>query len=350
MANFHSLIVKEVKKETTDAVSIAFDVPSDLTNQYAFIPGQYLTLKAKINNKEIRRAYSICSSKQSGELRVAVKAVPNGVFSTYANEEIKTGDSLEVSTPEGKFIIDTDDVNQNYCAFAAGSGITPIMSMISSTLAANNNSSFTLIYGNKSQKDTIFHSEINNLSNQFGDRFSVIYVFSRENVEESLFGRIDGSVVNYVIKNKFNDISFNKFFICGPEEMINITSENLANSGVDKNNILFELFTSSTSEKSTPVENSNGETAVTILVDDEEHSLTLAPGKFILDACLDKDIDVPYSCQGGVCSSCIARITEGKATMVKNSILTDGEIEEGLILTCQAVSQSAQLVVDYDDV
>ena len=351
MNSFNSLRIKELTRETNDAVSIAFEVPNDLVNDYTFKAGQYVTLKTNIDGEEVRRAYSICSSITSGDLRVAVKAVPNGVFSTYANTKLNENDYLDVSTPEGKFLIDCDVSNQkNYAAFAAGSGITPILSMITSVLEREPNSTFTLLYGNKSVNDTIFYNQLNDLKNLYEDRFTLIYIFSRAKEPNALTGRIDGNVVKYLTKNRCKDIDFDAFYLCGPEAMINIVSETLLEEGINKEDIYFELFTSTVSEAPEMISGDFNETSLTIIVDDETHEITAKAEKFILDACLDHDLDVPYSCQGGVCSSCIARVKKGKAKMVKNAILTDGEIEEGLILTCQAIAEHPELIIDYDDV
>lgn len=351
MNSFNPLKIKELTRETNDAVSIAFDVPDGLASDYTFKAGQYLTLKTVLNGEEVRRAYSICSSISSGDLRVAVKAVPKGLFSTYANTTLAVGDTLEVGTPEGKFLIDCDVTNRkNYAAFAAGSGITPILSMITSVLENEPNSTFTLLYGNKSINDTIFYTQLNDLKSHYGERFTLIYIFSRAKEANTLTGRIDSNVVNYLIKNRCKDITFNGFYLCGPEEMINTVSETLLNAGIVKENIHFELFTSTVSEVPEMISADFNEMSLTIIVDDETHHITAKSEKFILDACLEKDLDVPYSCQGGVCSSCIARVKKGNVKMVKNAILTDGEIEEGLILTCQAIAEDPELIIDYDDV
>lgn len=351
MNSFNTLKIKELKRETDQAVSLLFDVPSSLKQDYSFKAGQYVTLKTVIDGAEIRRAYSICSGVNSGLLRVAIKAVPNGIFSNYANSQLKEQDSLEVGTPEGTFLISCDATHsKNYAAFAAGSGITPILSMVSSVLTQEPNSTFTLLYGNKSVKDTMFYQQLNSLKQEFSDRFTLLYIFSRAKEDNALTGRIDANVVNYVTKNRCKDINFDAFYLCGPEEMINVVSEALVAQGISKEAIHFELFTSTVSKAPEIIAGDFNEASYTIIVDDETHKITAKAEKFILDACLDHQLDVPYSCQGGVCSSCIAKVVKGKAKMVKNAILTDGEIEEGLILTCQAIPEQAELVIDYDDV
>lgn len=350
MSDFHKLSIQHIERETTKAVSITFDVPSELKDIYSFVPGQYITLKTDINGNEIRRAYSICSSPKSNELKVAVKEVENGTFSVFANTALKTGDVLEVHPPEGNFTLPPNSAASNYyAAFAAGSGITPVMSMIKAVLEEEPNSRFVLIYGNKTSEETIFYKELLALQSNYPDRLFIEWVYSRKQEENSLFGRIEKSTVNYILKNKFKDIDFNSFYLCGPEEMINTVTDVLQENGIEKEDIHFELFTSST-ETTEIKANLEGKTEITVVVDDEEFNFVMDQKKTILDAALEEDIDAPYSCQGGVCSSCICKVTAGSAVMEKNSILTDGEIAEGLVLACQAHPTSASIKVDFDDV
>lgn len=350
MSGFHKLSIQRIIRETANAVSIIFEVPSALKEVYSFIPGQYVTIKISVDGKEIRRAYSICSSPKSGILKVAVKEIPEGLFSVIANTKLKEGDVLEVHSPEGNFLLTPNsEANHTYAAFVAGSGITPVMSMIKSVLEEESKSRFVLVYGNKSIEETIFHTELSELQTKYADRLFIEFVYSRSEPKNALFGRIEKPVVNYVLKNKYKDFSFHSFYLCGPEEMINTAKDILLDRGVEKDSIHFELFTSS-AEKTEVDTNLDGKSSICILVDDEEFNFVMDQKKTILDAALDKDIDAPYSCQGGVCSSCICRITEGSAIMEKNSILTDGEIAEGLVLACQAHPTSATIKVDFDDV
>ncbi len=349
MSKFHSLKIKEVKRETKDAISIVFDIPDKLKEVFTFIAGQYITLKITINNQEVRRAYSICSSPNSNEIRVAVKAVQGGNFSIYATRQLKTGDEIEVAAPEGKFILETNTNNtKNYLAFGAGSGITPIMAMIKAVLENEPNSKMVLVYGNKSTYETIFFDEINTLKNNHPSRFFVQYVYSKEQPKNSLFGRIDTSTVNYVLKQ--HDYKFNDTFLCGPEQMIHTVSETLKEKGFLPENIHFELFTASKT-KSEVTENLklDGETEIKILLDDEETNFTMQQKTNILEAALKEGLDAPYSCQGGICSSCIAKVTEGKVTMDKNTILSEEELASGFILTCQAHPTTEKVTIDYDD-
>jgi len=350
MSSFYKLNIKEVKRETEDAVSILFNVPEELQHNYTFEAGQYVNLKLTLDGQEIRRAYSICSSPESGELRVAVKAVKGGLFSEFASSRLKAGDLLEVGKPEGKFSFEPKaDGQHNYAAFAAGSGITPVISILKSVLKSEPKSTFVLVYGNKNPEHTIFHQELHDLLLKYVGRLFVHYVYSKVNVDGELFGRIDKSTVNFVLNNKHKALTFDKFYLCGPEEMINNVSGVLKEHNIAEEDIKFELFSSSSKEHK--IEKSlEGHTKITIMVDDEETTFEMSQKQTLLEAALKQGIDAPYSCQGGICSSCLARVTKGTAEMVKNSILTDGEIEEGLVLTCQAHPTSADIYVDFDDV
>jgi len=350
MKNFHSLTIKEVVRETPKSVSIVFNVPDDLKPTFKFTAGQYITIKKEIDGEELRRSYSICSTPNSGELKVSVKEVADGRFSSYANNELKAGDQLEVFLPEGKFtfIPSADAGHRTYAAFAAGSGITPVMSIIKTALTEEEHSKFVLVYGNRTPEETIFFKELLELQASYPDRFFVEFVYSRTQNENSFFGRIERSTVNFVMKNKFKGHNFSDVYLCGPEEMIDLVSEVLQENKLPKENIHFELFSSS--EEGEVQANLDGKTQITVIVDDEEKTFIMDQKKNILDAVLDEDLDAPYSCQGGICSSCIARITEGKAEMAKNQILTDDEVEEGLTLTCQAHPTTPTIKIDYDDV
>jgi ring-1,2-phenylacetyl-CoA epoxidase subunit PaaE len=350
MSSFLKLIIKEVKRETASAVSILFNVPEELKTNYAFIAGQYLNLRLKLDGEEIRRAYSICSSPESGELRIAVKAVKNGTFSQFANGRLKAGDALEVGTPEGKFTFEPKaDRQKNYAAFVSGSGITPVMSIIKSMLISEPKSSFVLVYGNKTPEGTIFHQELHDLQLKYVSRLFVHNVYSQAKVENALFGRIEKSTVNFVLNNKHKELAFDKFYLCGPEAMIETVTEVLKEKNVKESAIKFELFTTS-SHETVIKESLEGHSKITIMVDDEETTFEMSQKQTILEAALKQGIDAPYSCQGGICSSCLARVTSGTAEMTKNSILTDGEIAAGLVLTCQAHPTSETVYVDYDDV
>jgi ring-1,2-phenylacetyl-CoA epoxidase subunit PaaE len=348
MAEFHKVHIQEIRPETADAVSVVFKIPENLKVDFKFTAGQYVTLQTAINGEVIRRAYSICATPESGEIRVAIKKVAEGVFSTYATTELKVGDAIEITAPEGRFLL-SPDANKNYIGFAAGSGITPILSMLKSVLQTETTATFTLVYGNKSAADTIFYTELNQLKETYPGRFKLHYIFSRENVKNSLRGRIDGNVTNYFVKNIYKETSFDAAYLCGPEEMIKDVSKTLEKNNIAKENIHFELFVVATDEEKV-AQVKEGTTEITVLLDDEVTTFTMSQTDDILAANLRNNIDAPYSCQGGVCSSCLARVTEGKAVMVKNSILTDSELEEGLILTCQAHPTTPTITIDFDDV
>lgn len=354
MAAFHNLKIKSITRETKDCVTLLFDVPEHLKGDFKFTAGQYITLKTTINGEEIRRDYSLCSSPKSGDLKVAVKAVENGLFSNFANTQLKENDSLDVATPNGRFTFSPiPNAKRVVAAFAAGSGITPILSIAKTALEEENESEFILMYGNKSIKDTIFFEELKALHERFKDRFHLQFLFSRTQENDALFGRIEKSTVNLILKNRYKDITIDAFYICGPNQMITTVKDTLLGHNIDENRIHFELFTpTATDEIIADVIDDvlDGETKITVVVDDEETTFTMPQQKSILDAALEEDLDAPYSCQGGICSSCLARVTEGSATMQKNNILTEDEISEGLILTCQAYPTSNTLKVDFDDV
>lgn len=348
MSKFHPLTVKEIQKETPNAVSILFDVPAELKKDYTFIAGQYLNIQHHHNQKEIRRAYSICSTPQSDELRIVVKKVQDGVFSSHANDTLKQGDILQVQAPEGRFVLQTNPTaSKNYAGFAAGSGITPIFSMIETVLTNEPNSSFVLVYGNKSLQETIFHKRLHLLQEKFPNQLHVHFVYSREKQPDALFGRIDKAATNFVINNKHKETNFDQYFICGPEPMIDIVTNTIVEKEGNKDKISYEIFTPNTDTQETPQANSDV-VKVTVLVDDEETTFEMTKDQILLDAILDKDIDAPYSCQGGICSSCMCKVLKGSAVMRKNSILSDQEIADGLILSCQAIVTSDEIYVDYD--
>lgn len=346
MAQFHKLTIKEVKKETANAVSITFDVPEKLQSEFKFKAGQYINIKKEIDGKEVRRAYSICSDPNTNILKVAVKSVEGGTFSVFATNRLHAGDKLDVSSPEGRFILEPQS-GKNYIAFAAGSGITPIMAMAKASL--HDDSTFTLVYGNKTEEDVIFKEKLDVLKKMYGTRLNVHYIFSKTEVDGALSGRCDADKVNYFLNNEYKNTAFDSAYICGPESMIKEVSKTLASNGIAEENIHYELFT-------VPVEISDGadipegNSEITIMLDDEETTFVMPQKKYILNAALDKDLDAPYSCQGGICSSCLAKVTEGTAKMDRNEILTDDEIEEGLILTCQAHPTSPKISIDFDDV
>ncbi|MDX1461507.1 MAG: ferredoxin--NADP reductase [Marinirhabdus sp.] len=349
MGKFHSLKIAAIEKETPNSVSVGFEIPDSLKLTFAHKAGQYITIKHSVDGKEVRRAYSIHSAPGSDLLKVGIKKVEDGTFSVYANTALKAGDTLEVMPPEGKFVLEPNPENTHYyAAFAAGSGITPVLSIVETVLRQEPNSKFLLVYGNQSQLEAMFHSKLLALAKEFPNRLSLEFLYSRAHEEGARFGRIEKSIVNYYLKNKFEFTTFDAFYLCGPEPMIDEVAATLKENGINEKIVHFELFT--TAEEGLLVEPHEGETLITVTVDDETESFSMSKETSVLDAVLEKGLDAPYSCQGGICSTCIARITEGKAEMRKNQILTDSEIADGFILTCQAHPTTATLSIDYDDV
>lgn len=348
MPRFHSLKVALIERLTPEAVSIEFQIPDALKEDFQFTSGQYLTIKHLFNGEEIRRDYSICSSPSSHRLRVGVKEVQGGNFSVFANQQLQVGNSLQVMEPQGRFTF-TSDTNRkaNYVAIAAGSGITPILSIITNALEEEPESKFLLIYGNRTKEQSMFLANLLELEEKYPERFYLEMVFSQEQVEDYRFGRIDRSIINFFLKNKYKEFSGNTYFLCGPGDLIEQTKTVLIDNGVEKSNIRFELFTSSQKEETIQTD---GMTKITVILDDEETVFDMSQENLILDAALDQGLDSPYSCRGGICSTCMALVKEGKTKMRKNQILTDDEIENGYILTCQAQPITPTIVVDYDDI
>ncbi|MCF7566793.1 ferredoxin--NADP reductase [Sabulilitoribacter arenilitoris] len=352
MSSFHKLSIKAIKRETNKAISISFNIPENLKNTFIFKAGQYITLKTEIDGNEVRRDYSLCSSPKSGEVKVAVKEVEDGTFSSYANNTLQAGDTLEVAPPKGRFVFEPNDSKtKNIAAFAAGSGITPVLSIIKCALEEEVYSKVILVFGNKTTKDTMFLNELLELQHAYKDRFSIQFVFSQADEDDAIFGRIEKSTVNYIMKNKHKHIDVDAFYLCGPEAMIHTVKDVLTEHDIDETRIHFELFKAAKpAEIDEDVTTTSGKTKITVVVDDETTTFEMSAKQTVLEAALDEDLDAPYSCQGGICSSCIARITEGEATMRQNNILTENEVAEGLILTCQAHPTSSTLTVDYNDV
>lgn len=351
MSSFHKLSVKDIKRETEKSVSISFNLPENVKDIFAFKAGQYITLKTHIDDNEIRRDYSLCVSPKSHELKVAVKEVKDGTFSAYANNILKAGDLIEVAPPKGRFVFTPNDSKtKNIALFAAGSGITPILSIIKCALEEEVHSKVILVYGNKTTKDTMFLNELLELQHTYKDRFSIQFVFSQQDEDDSIFGRIEKSTVNYVVKNKHKHIEVDAFYLCGPEAMIHTVKDVLTEHGIDEKRIHFELFKTAKPDEVEETSVPSGKTKIMVTVDDETTSFEMSQKQTILEAALDEDLDAPYSCQGGICSSCLARVKEGEATMRQNNILTDSEVAEGLILTCQAHPTTPTIEVDFDDV
>lgn len=351
MAHFHELTIDSIEQVTPQSVAISFNIPEALAPNFKFEAGQYLTLKTTIDGESIRRDYSICSSKNSGALTVGIKAVEGGKFSIHANKVLKSGQTIEVAEPSGRFIFEPNaNHTRTVAAFAAGSGITPILSIAKTLLEEEPFSNFILVYGNKTLEDSMFTAVLNTLKSTYGNRFHLHHIFSQSATDNALFGRIDKSVVNLIVKNKYKGISIERFYLCGPEPMIHLVKDTLLENGVKDKQIFFELFTAALSQENPSPNVADGNSKVKVIVDDEEFVLEMSQKQTLLEAALKADIDAPYSCQGGICSSCIARLKEGSATMAHNNILTDNEVAEGLVLTCQAHPTTPTVVVDFDDV
>jgi ring-1,2-phenylacetyl-CoA epoxidase subunit PaaE len=356
MSRFHALKVKDIRRETEESVSISFHIPEDLKESYQFIPGQYLTLKAMIGGEELRRSYSICSGIDENELRVAIKQVPEGVFSTWANNSLKTEDTLDVMIPMGQFHLDPfTDEPKRYVGIAAGSGITPLLSMIKSIMSQEGESHFTLIYGNKNFDSIIFREELEDLKNQFPERLAVHHVLSRESLEIPLYcGRIDSHKCDIFFDKLIPIAQVDDFYLCGPGEMIETVKNSLKSKGIASDKIKTEFFTapgaSTVQRVISTKENGVGTSSdVTVILDGNTYQFQMFPGTSnVLDAALRAGADLPYSCKGGVCCTCRAKVKEGQVKMDLNYSLEDDEVEAGFVLTCQSHPLTPTLVVDFD--
>lgn len=353
-SHFHPLKVRDVRRETADCVSISFEIPGNLADQFRFNQGQNITIRLGSGKEEIRRSYSICSSPLDQELRVAVKEVPDGRFSRFANRELKPGRVLEVLPPSGKFFTELNpDRSASYLAIAAGSGITPILSIIKTTLATEQKSSFTLLYGNRSRSTIIFHEELEALKNRYMDRFSLIHILSREQTDIPVFtGRIDAHKCIELNKKLVDFTSMNEIFLCGPLSMIESIRDWLTEKGIAREHIHFELFNSPVStrpvseQKTSSAENNSN---ITVIADGIHHQFLLNyEGQSILDAAIASGADLPYACKGGVCATCKGRLVKGSVEMDANFALEKEEIDAGFILTCQSHPRSVEVVVDFD--
>jgi ring-1,2-phenylacetyl-CoA epoxidase subunit PaaE len=355
-AGFHPLKVADVRRETADCVSVAFEIPASLKEEFHFVQGQYLTFKKEIKGEEVRRSYSICSSPLDGELRVAIKEVPDGRFSTFANRQLQVGDVLESMTPRGNFHRPLDPNNASeYVAFASGSGITPVMSILKTTMQREPKSRFMLFYGNRSTSSVIFRDQLDDLKNEFMGRLEVHHVLSREDQGTDLLkGRLDAEKCKNFAERFFDPATVSAYYLCGPGEMIGSISETLEALGAPKDRILYELFSTPGSAKIEGKTNKSEKrdfvADVTVILDsDETHFSIGADGKSILDAALDAGADVPFACKGAVCCTCRAKVLEGEVEMDMNYALEDDEVEEGYVLTCQSHPRSQKVVISYDE-
>ena len=358
MKKFYPLTVKEVRPETKNAVTLAFDVPEELADTFRYRQGQHLIVRTWLDGEEVRRSYSICRSVDDQELRIAVKHVPDGIFSTYANKQIEPGETLEVIPPEGHFSIDLDPQREgDYLAVAAGSGITPILSIVKTTLETEPHSQVTLFYGNQSSNSTMFRDELQDLKNDYMARFNLVYIFTREEQDIDLYnGRIDQDKCAALFDHWINVKDLTAAFICGPQMMTEAVRDSLQEHGMDNSRIHFELFMAAggaaqaKKEKSPSDADPGSASSVTVIADGRSLTFPLVRNsQSILDAGNDEGADLPFSCKAGVCSTCRAKVIEGEVEMDQNFALEDYELEAGYVLSCQCHPVSDKVVLDYDE-
>lgn len=354
---FHKLKVMEVRRETSDCVSVAFEVPPSLKSSFQFTPGQYLTLEAPINGQKVRRSYSICSAITEPELRVAIKQVPEGLFSTYANEHLQAGDQIEVMPPQGHFFKASKKKNAHlYVGFAAGSGITPVMSILKSTLDKEPDSKFVLFYGNRRTDTIIFKEELEGLKNKYLGRLELHHVLSQEDTGSDWFtGRIDKEKCEFYFDKMVDVPSVDAFYICGPYEMTLEIKDTLKAHGVEEEKIRMELFFVDAPKKK-PVpkkktyDHSSADAKINITLDGQTQSFAMdMDSESILDAAMKTGLDVPYSCKGGVCSTCKAKVEKGKVEMMINYALEQDEVDAGYVLSCQCYPLSHEITLNFDE-
>jgi ring-1,2-phenylacetyl-CoA epoxidase subunit PaaE len=356
MSKFYPLSVAKVHNETRDCIAVTFTVPPELQDSFKYQQGQHLTLRASVNDEDLRRSYSICSAVQDGALRVAIKRTPGGAFSTWANDTLKPGATIEVMPPMGHFNVPlAADQQRNYMAFAAGSGITPVLSIIKTTLLTEPHSRFTLFYGNRASSSVIFKNELMELKDIYLERLNIVYVMSREQQDIELFnGRITKEKTQQLLQHWIDIEDYDVAFICGPEDMMHGVSEALQEAGMPKANIKIELFAASIPKhQHKPRPQVDGaaaqQTEVTVILDGNASTFTMAKDKeSILDAGLRAGIDMRYSCKGGVCSTCRCKVLDGKVDMDVNYALEDYEIARGFVLSCQSFPTTDRVVVDFD--
>jgi ring-1,2-phenylacetyl-CoA epoxidase subunit PaaE len=358
MSRFHKLKIKHIARETPDCVRVTLDVPTDLREAFRFTQGQYLTFRRIHNGEELRRSYSICSSPLDNEWQVAIKKVPEGRFSSLAVDGLRIGEELEVMPPAGHFHTVLHPMQaKHYVAFAAGSGITPIFSIVKTVLLTEPNSRVTLVYGNRGRNSIIFKEALEALKNKFLHRLSVYHILSREQGDaDLLFGRIDEQKARQFLEKVVPASQIDECFLCGPEDMVNGVRTALTSAGVAPDKIHFELFGSANAGKAgsaetklPPVGEDDKKSLVTLKLDGGARLLEMSYyGNTILDAALESGIDAPYSCKNGMCSTCLARVTDGRVEMDVNYSLSEAEVARGYVLTCQARPVTEQVTVDFD--
>jgi ring-1,2-phenylacetyl-CoA epoxidase subunit PaaE len=353
---FHRLTVDDLRRESVDAISMTFAIPKDLAEDYRFAPGQYLTLRATLDGEEVRRSYSICSGPDDGELRIAVKRVDGGAFSSWASEELKHGDALDVMTPTGRFgVAPAPGLARIHVGFAAGSGITPILSIAKGVLAREPDSRFFLFYGNRTTTGMLFRESLEELKDRFIDRLSVFHVISGEEQDiPILHGRLNGEKVRVLLRSLVPAASVDHVFICGPTGMSDEIEATCRDIGIAEERIHVERFVSGLGGKPRPkavvAPSAPPKAFAALIIDGKRREVPVAEGEAILDAALRGGVDLPFACKGGMCSTCRAKLVEGKAEMDVNYSLEPWELKAGFILTCQARPVSDKVVVDYDHV
>jgi ring-1,2-phenylacetyl-CoA epoxidase subunit PaaE len=351
MPVFHALAVRDVRRETDDTVSVAFDVPPELADAYAFAPGQHLTVRIPgPSGEQVRRSYSICSAPYEGELRVAVKHIPGGVFGAYAAERLRPGDAIDVMTPAGRFTTALDPANdKHYLAVAAGSGITPVISLAKAVLATEPRSRFTLVYGNRGVASIIFRDELDDLKNRYLGRLHVIHVLSRETQDVPLLnGRIDGAKVRELARWLVDIDGVDEAFVCGPEPMTLDVRDTLVDLGVDPRHVHLELFGTVTATAPRQRADDGPRRHLTVVYGGVKTEVEMSPAKSVLEAGEAAGLELPFSCRAGVCSTCRAKVCDGAVEMDRNYALEPWEVEAGYVLTCQSHPTTDTLTVDYD--
>ena len=360
MHDFHAIPIAEVKRETPDAISVAFAIPEALREAFHFQAGQHLTLRIRLGEEEVRRNYSICSGP-GDVLRIAIKRVDGGHFSVWANAALTAGSIVEVMPPQGRFVLPASDGHARHVvAIAAGAGITPILGMVKQALAHEPATRFTLVYGNRTPDTILFREELEDLKDRYLERFTLLHVLSRNDESSTplLEGRITADKMAALSDKLFRPGDVAHVFLCGPGSMIKETRNALFALGFARDKVHHEFFapgggafrkvavTAATAAPIVPVKVEGSE--VVAILDGLRHAFIVPPGGHVVDAALAAGIRVPYACKGGMCCTCRAKLVEGQAEMTTNYSLEPWEIERGFILTCQAVPKSARLVVDYD--
>ncbi len=360
--HFHELSVKRVSPEAAGAVAITFDIPAAQRDTFRFEPGQFLTLRARIGGQDVRRTYSISSPRSQlarrGELEVGIRPVEGGVFSNWAAAEVRAGDVMQVMPPDGRFTVKKQRAIHRV-GFAAGSGITPILSIAATTLEEQPDSKFTLVYGNRRMASVMFNEALQDLKDRYAHRFTMVHILSRQAQEVDLLqGRIDADKVKALVDSLLPAASMDEVFICGPEAMITATETALLAAGVPASRVYTERFTTSAQQAAKVQADSDAKarpnatsklTQLRVLLDGKHHDVAAREGELLLDAALNAGLDLPYSCKGGVCCTCRCKVVSGEVSMDKNFTLEADEVAKGFVLSCQARALTPEVVLSYDE-